>query len=150
MNEAEEKPERRSPSRSVSGSPKRSPKRQRSPSCSGSVDKNRDQNEKIIPEVSPDQEPKIHVSNFDSEVTDDDLRTLFESCGNINDVYSKEGQRGKFAFIKFDTIEEAQKGLELNGSDFRGQILRVVFAKPKAQGGSKTCYKCQQEGHFAR
>ena len=149
VNEAEEKP-RRSHSRSVSGSPKRSPKRQRSISCSGSVDKNQGQQEKIVPEVNPDQVPKIHVSNIDSEVTDDDLRALFESCGNITDTFSKEGQRGKFAFITFDTIEEAEKGLELNGSDFRGQTLRVVFAKPKAQGGSKTCFKCQQEGHFAR
>ena len=101
--------------------------------------------------MNPDQEPRIRVTNFESGVTRDDLRTLFEPCGNVTDSFCKEGGRGMFGFVAFDTIEEAQKALEFNGSEFRGQELRVEFAKPRPpKGGPKTCHKCQQEGHFAK
>ena len=57
-----------------------------------------------------DQEPKLYVSNLSQEVYEDDLRTLFQECGEIVDFYLKDADR-KIAFITFSSMEEAQKGL---------------------------------------
>ena len=108
----------------------------------------------MVPEVEPEQPPKIFIRGLSTEVTEEDLRAKYEPFGNITDCFLKASER-PIAFITFDTLEEAQKALETNGDELRDQRINVSFAKPKAQKGgqggiSKTCHKCQQEGHFAR
>jgi arginine/serine-rich splicing factor 7 len=68
-------------------------------------------------------------------------------------VILKKNERGPFAFIEFSSPEEAEKGLRygylllrLSESELQGQAIKVSYAKPKAKG----CFKCKQEGHFAK
>ena len=78
------------------------------------------------------------------------------------DIFIKENDKGKFAFVTFDTQDEANKALECNGTDVKGKAIRVNFAKPRGPKGQdrtdnantdrkpRACFKCNQEGHFSR
>ena len=70
--------------------------------------------------VSEDQEPKLNIRNVATSVTDDDLRNHFEKYGNITDVRIIDKGTSRFAFVSFDTLEEATKGLEANGTELCG------------------------------
>ena len=52
---------------------------------------------------------KLLITNLADEVTDDDLRTMFQSCGEIIDVHIKKNDRDAFAFVIFSSLEEAEK-----------------------------------------
>ena len=137
---------RRSPSHSVSGSPRRVP--------NDEGERKNSFAEEMVPEAEPEQPPKIYIGGISAEVTEEDLRAKYEPFGNITDCFLRPADK-PIAFITFDTLEEAQKALETNGDEICNQSIKVSLAKPKAQkggqgGGSKTCHKCHQEGHFAR
>ena len=55
--------------------------------------------------VSEDQPPKLNIVSLAEGVTEEDLRTAFEPHGNIVDIFLKENERGKFAFVTYDTLE---------------------------------------------
>jgi len=60
----------------------------------------------------------LYVKNLDDSVTEDELRKLFEACGNVKNVKimtdSSHRSRG-FGFVSFNTQEEATKAVtELN------------------------------------
>jgi len=57
-----------------------------------------------------------------------------------------------FAHIEFSSPEEAAKAVsELNGQEIEGRRLRLDVAKPRGSGGgSRACFKCNEEGHMAR
>jgi hypothetical protein len=64
-------------------------------------------------------------------VTEDDLRTFFNSCGTITDVFIKTGSKGLFAFVEFSTLDEAEDGkryssynLESQDPIFKGKLSR--------------------------
>ena len=49
------------------------------------------------------------------------------------DIFVKENDRGKIAFVTFDTHDEAAKAQqECNGTQIKDQSIRVNFAKPRA------------------
>jgi len=84
----------------------------------------------------------IYVGNLAFAVTDDDLRELFASHGDvasanvIKDRFSGES-RG-FGFVEMPSREDAMAAIEaLNGTDFKGRSITVNEAKPKAprEGG---------------
>ncbi len=84
----------------------------------------------------------IYVGNLAFAVTDDDLRDLFASHGDvasanvIKDRFSGES-RG-FGFVEMPSREDALAAIEaLNGTDFKGRSITVNEAKPKAprEGG---------------
>ena len=86
---------------------------------------------------------KLYVGNLSYNATEEDLRTLFAKYGAvqtaevIKDRYT--GQSKGFAFVEMSTGEEAQKALELNGSDFLGRNINVSEARPQERrpgGGS--------------
>lgn len=62
--------------------------------------------------------------------------------------------------MTFDTLEEAEKAKECNGTEICDQAIRVSFSKPRAPrggggggrgaGGPRVCFKCQKEGHMSR
>ena len=90
------------------------PKRRRSVSRSGSGSPPRvskDQHSRIDePQEQPpsDQEPKLFVTSLADETTEDDLIKVFQVHGEIVDVYIKSNDRGKFAFVTFSSLEEAE------------------------------------------
>lgn len=129
------------PRRNNAHSPNRSPRRSPSPP----------QASYEPPQQEPEQEPKLHITNVPDDITEEDLRGIFEPHGNIIDVAIKGNDRGKFCFVKFDTLEEAQAALDCNGSEMREKNIKVQLARPrKPQTGPRVCFKCQQPGHMAR
>jgi RNA recognition motif-containing protein len=85
----------------------------------------------------------IYVGNLASEVTEDDLRKMFEAFGQIasisiiTDKFSGES-RG-FAFVEMPTKAEAQSAInDLNGKELKGRAISVNEARPRPerrQGG---------------
>ncbi|KAF2860625.1 polyadenylate binding protein [Piedraia hortae CBS 480.64] len=77
----------------------------------------------------------IYVKNVETEVTEDQLRELFEKYGEITSVSLAHDQEGKsrgFGFVNYAKHEDAAKAVdELNDHDFHGQKLYVGRAQKK-------------------
>lgn len=83
----------------------------------------------------------IYVGNLSYEVTEDDLRTAFESFGKvesaniIQDKYS--GKSKGFGFIEMPSAEEAKSAIDgLNGKELKGRNLNVNEARPRSESRS--------------
>ncbi len=80
----------------------------------------------------------IHVGNLSYNVTEDDLRTLFSSFGEVAVVnIIKErfsGQSKGFGFVEMLNNSEADKAMKaLNGSKLQDQTIRLSQARPPAK-----------------
>ncbi len=80
----------------------------------------------------------IHVGNLSYNVTEDDLRTLFSSFGEVAVVnIIKErfsGQSKGFGFVEMLNNSEADKAMKaLNGSKLKDQTIRLSQARPPAK-----------------
>lgn len=85
----------------------------------------------------------IFVGNLAAEVTEEDLKELFSSYGNISsvkvikDMFS--GTSKGFGFVEMPGQEQAKKAIsELNTQDLKGKKITVNEARPrgeKASGG---------------
>ncbi|MBM4142401.1 MAG: RNA-binding protein [Lentisphaerae bacterium] len=78
----------------------------------------------------------IYVGNLPYSASDADLRTLFESYGQVAsarvvmDRFS--GQSRGFGFVEMPERNEALSAIEkTNGADFMGRRLRVNESQPK-------------------
>jgi len=70
---------------------------------------------------------QVYTSNLQQDCTSDDLMDAFNPYGNVVDLRKK----GHFAFIKFDTADNALAAIEgLDGTNFQGQRIKVEKAKP--------------------
>ena len=87
----------------------------------------------------------IYVGNLASDVTEEDLSTLFSEYGQvkeakvIRDMFSQES-RG-FGFVEMPSNTEGQKAIEeLNTKELKGKVLTVNEARPrrdKRRGGGR-------------
>lgn len=80
----------------------------------------------------------IHVGNLAYDVTEEDLRTLFASYGEVSVVKvikdRTSGQSKGFAFVEIPNNSEADKAMKaLNGSRFKDQTIKLSQAKPPAK-----------------
>ena len=82
----------------------------------------------------------IYVGNLADGVTEDELKQAFEAHGQVStariitDKFSSQS-RG-FGFVEMENNDEAQAAIgALNGSDLKGQMLRVNEARPRNEGG---------------
>jgi RNA recognition motif-containing protein len=89
------------------------------------------------------QGSKLYVGNFSYSVSEDDLKEMFSSHGEVKEVKVIEG-RG-FGFVEMSSPSEAEKAKEaLNGSNHKGRTLRVDEARPPKErsfgggGGSRS------------
>lgn len=78
---------------------------------------------------------KLYVGNLPFSVSDEDLRALFSSYGEISEavlIKDKFSGRSKgFGFVTFSNEEDAQKAIsEMNGKEVQGRELKVNEAKP--------------------
>ena len=80
----------------------------------------------------------IYVGNLSRDVTEDELREIFQNHGYVDsaivvkDRYSGES-RG-FGFVEMPNNDEANSAMqELNGKDLKGNIIKVSQARPKAK-----------------
>ena len=82
----------------------------------------------------------IYVGNLADGVTEDELRQAFEAHGQVSsariitDKFS--GQSRGFGFVEMENNDEAQAAISaLNGSELKGQPLKVNEARPRPAGG---------------
>jgi len=80
----------------------------------------------------------MHVGNLAYNVTEDDLRTLFSSFGEVSAVNiireKLSGQSKGFGFVDMPNNSEADKAMKgLNGTRLKDQLIKVSQAKPPAK-----------------
>jgi len=80
----------------------------------------------------------MHVGNLAYNVTEDDLKTLFSSFGEVSSVNiikeRSSGQSKGFGFVDMPNNSEADKAMKgLNGTRLKDQLIKVSQAKPPAK-----------------
>jgi RNA recognition motif-containing protein len=85
-----------------------------------------------------DKDMKIHVGNLAYNVTEDDLRSLFSSFGEVSSVNivkeRSSGQSKGFGFVEMMNNSEADKAMKgLNGSRVKEQAIKLSQAKPPSK-----------------
>jgi cold-inducible RNA-binding protein len=85
----------------------------------------------------------IFVGNLSYSVTEQTLRSLFETYGSVervNVVTDRDsGQPRGFAFVEMTNDAEAEKAIgALNGKDMEGRQLNVNEARPKGERAGRS------------
>lgn len=80
----------------------------------------------------------IHVGNLAYNVTEDDLKTLFSTFGEVSAVNiikeRSSGQSKGFGFVEMLNNSEADKAMKgLNGIRLKDQAIKLSQAKPPAK-----------------
>ena len=80
----------------------------------------------------------IYVGNLSHDVSEDDLKKVFEAFGqltSINIVKDKySGEPRGFGFVEMSSKNEGQSAIDgLNGTDLKGQSLKVNEARPRSE-----------------
>ena len=79
----------------------------------------------------------IYVGNLSWQMTDEDLRNLFEQHGTVASakiVKDKVSGRSKgFGFVEMANADAERAVQALNGQDFDGRALRINEAQAKEQ-----------------
>jgi hypothetical protein len=84
---------------------------------------------------------KLYVGNLPWSATEDDIRELFTSVGEVqsaNLILDRETRRSRgFAFVEMSQADAERAISQLNGKDFQGRDLRINEAqeKPNRSGG---------------
>ena len=84
----------------------------------------------------------LYVGNLLFDVTENDLKMLFEPFGQVTEVRlimdKFSGKSKGFGFVEMPSKDEAQKAIEgLNGKDIKGRAMTVNEAKPKVDRGGR-------------
>ena len=86
----------------------------------------------------------MYVSNLGFQVTEEELRSLFDKFGEVTSVKvimdRETGRSRGFAFVEMPDKagEEAMK--ELDGKQLDGRAISVTKARPKSDGGGGGSY----------
>ena len=80
----------------------------------------------------------LFVGNLPHSTTEEELRTLFASYGNVEKVSlvtdRETGRSRGFAFVEMTNSSEADKAIvALNRTDLGGRTLTINEAKPKSE-----------------
>lgn len=83
----------------------------------------------------------IFVGNLSREVKDEDLRSLFETFGevaSVNVVKDKfSGESRGFGFVEMSAKASAQSAITgLNGKELKGRTINVNEARPRSDNRS--------------
>ncbi|PIA30322.1 hypothetical protein AQUCO_05600035v1 [Aquilegia coerulea] len=100
-----------------------------------------DEEEEIVQE--PPEEAKLFVGNLPYDMDSEKLAGLFDQAGvvEISEViYNRDTQQSRgFAFVTMQTVEEAEKAVEMfNGYDINGRPLTVNKAAPRGSRPERT------------
>ncbi|MCX6165465.1 MAG: RNA-binding protein [Ignavibacteriae bacterium] len=86
----------------------------------------------------------IYIGNISRESSEDEIRTLFEEFGKVENINLIRDNYTKmlkgFGFIDMPENDEAEKAIKgLDGQMFNGRPLTVNVAKPKTdnKGGAR-------------
>ena len=83
----------------------------------------------------------IYVGNLSYDVTQEDLKEVFQDYGTVTRVYlptdAETGKMRGFGFVEMENEEQEDKAIEtLDGAEWMGREMRVNKAKPREnQGG---------------
>ncbi|XP_055587398.1 zinc finger CCHC-type and RNA-binding motif-containing protein 1-like [Uranotaenia lowii] len=106
----------------------------------------------------------VYVSNLPFDLTNIDVRRIFEQYGQIARVTilkERESRKSKgVAFIMFGSTKEAdQCCAAVNNTEMFGRTLKVSIAKDNGKGeefgkrrdypDKSRCYECGEEGHMS-
>jgi RNA recognition motif-containing protein len=80
----------------------------------------------------------LFVGNLDSQVTQEELRRLFEAYGQVGEIHiildRNTGLPRGFAFVEMRNATAAEKAIKaLNGSTLRDRTLTVNYARPRTE-----------------
>ena len=83
----------------------------------------------------------LYVSNLGFHVSDEDLKNLFSSYGNVTSakvITDRETGRSRgFGFVEMSQDEEGKNAIKgLEGKEIEGRNISVTVAKPKTDRGS--------------
>src|SRR5687768_4370617 len=83
---------------------------------------------------------KVFVGNLNFKTTREEVESLFTQVGKPRDVFlpteRETGRPRGFAFVEFETEEEAKAAIErFNGYEMGGRALRVNLAEDRPRGG---------------
>lgn len=84
----------------------------------------------------------IFVAGLSYQITDADLKELFEEYGEITSakiITDRETRRSKgYGFVEMSNDEEAKRAIEeLNDAEYDGRTLSVSEARPRPEGGDR-------------
>jgi RNA recognition motif-containing protein len=82
----------------------------------------------------------IYVGNCSFDVTEEQLRDLFATYGDVDKVNvitdRDTGRPRGFAFVEMSDSSAAQEAIKgVNGTELGGRTLNVNEARPKGDGG---------------
>ena len=111
--------------------------------------------EVVVDEENEEVSTGVKVDNFPLGTSVEDLEQLFSKCGKIkfkNGIWIHPS--GNFAFVNFNTHEEAVKAVEMiNGHIYGNLYLSVELSKPrkKMESYKKSGYgeKLAQQGRYS-
>ncbi|MDD2513580.1 MAG: RNA-binding protein [Proteiniphilum sp.] len=81
----------------------------------------------------------IFVAGLSYQITDADLKELFEEYGEVSSakiITDRESRRSKgYGFVEMSNDEEGQHAIEeLNDAEYDGRTLSVSVARPRVEG----------------
>ena len=81
------------------------------------------------------QKRTLYIGNLAYTAVEEDLDIAFESFGEIEDIKlmrdRETGRSRGFAFITFETEEEANAAMTMDGKDVAGRSIKVNQAKER-------------------
>ncbi|OGN63787.1 MAG: hypothetical protein A3E80_06700 [Chlamydiae bacterium RIFCSPHIGHO2_12_FULL_49_9] len=85
------------------------------------------------------QNQKLYVGNLNFDASEDQVRELFGSYGEVQEVKIVmdrfSGRSRGFAFVRMETADAAGKAKDaLNGQPFQGKALVIDWARTEQQG----------------
>ena len=88
---------------------------------------------------------KLYVGNLDYGATEDELRNLFGTVGQVESVAlitdRATGRAKGFGFVEMGTEAAAQEAIQrLNNTELGGRNITVAEARPPASGGGRGGY----------
>jgi len=80
----------------------------------------------------------IFVGNLDVETSEEELRRLFETYGQVEQIYiitdRENGLPRGFAFVEMTNKADADQAIRaLNGTSLRDRLLVVDYARPRPE-----------------
>lgn len=83
---------------------------------------------------------KMYVGNLPFDTTEQDLRDLFDSHGEVVEVFMptdrESGRPRGFAFVSMDSADSMNSAISaLNGQEYQGRALVVNEARPQENSG---------------
>jgi len=80
----------------------------------------------------------LFVGNLNFDTTLESLQASLTDIENVSDlriIYGADGQSRGFGYMDFNSVEDATKALEFNGTDVDGRAIKLDYAPEKGSGG---------------